>query len=197
MLSSTPETVYPLSAVRALALYAQGLHLPLGAEQQATPENIHQVVAQLGCVQIDTLQMVQRSQYLVLWSRLGAYDPALLDRLAYDPAERRLFEYWKHAAALIPLDEFRYHLPTMRWFREGKNAWNQEWLDLPGNRHLAEQVLSRVRLEGGLAASDFEHDGSRRGSWWSWKPAKEALEHLYNTGDLMISRRVNFQRVSD
>ena len=64
-------TIYPLTAVRTLALHAQGLTTPPGAEPVPTPNAIYDVVAQLGCVQIDTLQMVQRSQYLTLWSRLG------------------------------------------------------------------------------------------------------------------------------
>ncbi len=96
-------TEYPTSVLRTVALAAQGLHQ---AGQSPTPpgkrEQIYNVVNQIGCVQIDTLHMVRRSQYLVLWSRLGAYDPADFDALT-SAVDRRLFEGWEHAASIIPL----------------------------------------------------------------------------------------------
>jgi uncharacterized protein YcaQ len=188
--------VYPLAAVRTLALHAQGLTAPSGTEPPPSLDAIYRAVEQIGCVQIDTLHMVRRSQYITLWSRLGRYDPADLDRLIYDPAERRLFEYWLHAASIIPLRDYRYRLVKMRLFSEG-HGWWPEWAKKPENVALCQGVLDRVREEGPLRASDFEHDGSPRGSWWDWKPAKHALEHLYNRGDLMIGSRANFQRVYD
>src|SRR5512143_2076400 len=103
----------PLQAVRALALHAQGL---THANQQAdipTAEAMQQTVERLGCIQIDTLQVVQRSHYLVLWSRLGTYNPADFDRLAYDPEQRRLFEGWQRCASYILLKDFRYQIPLM------------------------------------------------------------------------------------
>jgi uncharacterized protein YcaQ len=186
----------PLSAVRALALDAQGLTTPNGAESDPTPDRIHSAVERVGCVQIDTLHLVRRSQYLVLWSRLGHYDPADFDRLIYHPDQRRLFEYWKHAASIIPLSEYRYRQETMRYFRD-KGGWWSDWRSNPDNTALVQQVLERVRVEGPLRTADFESDGHQRGTWWDWKPAKHALEYLYDVGDLMIADRVNFQRVYD
>ncbi len=177
-------TVYPLHALRTLALKAQGLDAPARA------------VDRLGCVQIDTLQMVRRSQYLVLWSRLGSYDPADFDALAA-AEDRRLFEGWQHAACLIPLAEYRYQIPHQRHLREQPARHSESWLADPENVELTQTVLERIRREGALRTSDFEGDGHRRGSWWDWKPAKHALEHLYAWGDLMIAGRVNFQRVYD
>ncbi len=194
---------YPLAAVRALALHAQGLATPPGAEPPPTPDTLYRLIEQIGCLQIDTLHMVQRSHYLVLWSRLGPYDPADLDRLIYGDRNgtgqnmRRLFEYWLHAASIIPLTLYRYRLPLMRWFQRGNSHWFQAWLAEPGNAELMAAVLERIRREGPMRASDFEHDGSPRGPWWDWKPAKHALEQLYNQGDLMIADRINFQRVYD
>ena len=188
---------YPLRAVRALALHAQGLSTPNGNEGAPTQEAIYQVVKRLGCVQIDTLQMVQRSHYLALWSRLGCYDPADFDRLVYSPEERKLFEGWQRRASIIPLDEYRYQMPLQRYQRESHHHWYEHWLSQEGNMELVDLVRVRVRQEGGLRASDFEYKGPRRGSWWDWKPAKIALEHLYGFGELMISGRVNFQRVYD
>ena len=186
----------PLSAARALALHAQGLTTPNRAEPSPTLDTLYETVARLVCVQIDTLHVVRRSQYLVLWSRLGAYDPADLDRLIYDPAHRRLFEYWYHAASIIPLSEYRYRLETMRHYQDGGGWWPQ-WAEQPENRRVIEGVHTRLQAEGALRTADFEHDGPRRDSWWDWKPGKHALEYLYNTGEVMIADRVNFQRVYD
>ncbi len=192
---------YPLATARALALYTQHLHLPNAPAAPATGDDLYRVIEQIGCVQIDTLQMVRRSQYVVLWSRLGAYDTADLDRLAFGDGERRdtrrLFEYWLHAASLIPLTEYRYRLPTMRQASEGSSKWWKDWLSTPGNAELLQTVLERLRADGPLRGADFEHDGPKRNGWWDWKPAKRALERLFDRGELMIADRVNFQRVYD
>lgn len=188
----------PLSAVRALALHAQYLTAPQNGSAPVTSDDIYALVEQLGCVQIDTLQMVHRSQYVAVWSRLGNYQPADFDRLTYEPENRRLFEYWQHAASLIPLKDYRYRLPLMRWYREGTGNRNYGlWRTDPNNAALVEAVRERVRQDGAVRAADFEHDGSPRGTWWDWKPAKQALEYLYNNGELMIAGRKNFQRIYD
>jgi uncharacterized protein YcaQ len=189
------SAAYPLEAIRAVILYAQGLDRGQIANLQPTPDDLYAVVERLGCIQIDTLQMVHRSHYLTLWSRLGSYDPAHLDYLAYDPNGRRLFEYWKHAACLIPLNEYRDHYFTMERFRSRRN-W-REWLAKPENTALTGTILERIRAEGGLRTSDFDHNTPRRGGWWDWTPTKTALESLFNRGELMVARRVNFQRVYD
>lgn len=185
-----------LAAVRALALEAQRLTSPLPAPAAGDLDTISDTVEQLGCVQIDTLHMVRRSQYLVLWSRIGRYDPADFDRLVYDPAERRLYEYWQHAASIIPLKFYRYSLPKMARFRNG-HGWWPEWSRKPENRQVIEHVSARIAAEGGLRVGDFAYNGPKRGAWWDWKPTKHALEHLYNTGELMIADRPGFQRVYD
>ena len=198
------STVYPLAAVRALALHAQALTTPNGAEPKPTPDTIYNIVEQIGCLQIDTLQVVQRSHYLALWSRLGSYAPTALDRLVYadltSPGEGsppRLFEGWLHAASIIPLTEYRYRLPFMRRTRESPSKWMQRWLSQPEIAEMLPYVTDRIRREGALRAADFEYQGPKRDSWWDWKPAKTALEHLFACGDLMIAARVNFQRVYD
>ncbi len=190
-------TPYPLDALRALALHAQALDVPNGGEPAPTPDAIDSLVEQLGCVQIDTLQMVARSQYLVIWSRLGRYDPADFDRLIYAPGQRRLFEHWRHAASIIPFSAYRWQMPHMRFLRETPARQSAIWLDEPGTDALLDAVRERIRAEGALRAADFEHDGAKRGPWWDWKPAKNALEHLFAWGELLIANRVNFQRVYD
>jgi len=190
-------TRYPLSALRTLALHTQGLTTPNGAEPAPTLEVIRSLFRQLGAVQVDTLHVVQRSHYLALWSRQGRYDPADFDRLVYDPAHRCLFEGWHHAACILPLEAYRYQIPHQQHLRVEPASWSAKWLAEPGSRDLIRSVLERVRDEGGLRVADFKYDGPKRDSWWDWRPAKHALEHLYGWGELMIANRVNFQRVYD
>ncbi|RPJ01074.1 MAG: winged helix-turn-helix domain-containing protein [Chloroflexi bacterium] len=190
------HTPFPLPVVRTVALHAQSLTTPNHSDAPPTPDRIYDLVEQLGCVQIDTLHMVRRAQYVTLWSRLGHYDPADFDRLIYDPAQRRLFEYWQHAASIIPLRDYRYALPKMQHYRNG-GGWWPDWSHQPENIALVENVRERIRTEGGVRSSHFESSDGKRGSWWDWKPAKHALEYLYNTGEVMIADRANFQRVYD
>ena len=189
-------TTYPVTALRTLALFAQNLHNANENDLQAGPDSVYQLVDRIGCVQIDTLHMVRRSQYLVPWSRLGSYDPTVLDALTSN-TERCLFEGWQHAACIIPLDEYRYQLPHQRRVREDPAKQIRSWLLDPQNVALTQSVLLRITREGSLQTSDFEGDGQKRRSWWDWKPAKYALEHLYARGDLMIAGRYKFQRRYD
>lgn len=194
-------TVYPLEAIRALALDTQRLTAPsTPTGTSAGPpsaDSIYETVDALGAVQIDTLHVVARSHYLVLWSRLGAYDQAIFDHLAYHPQERRFFEGWQHAACYVPLHEYRYQMPHQRMLREGPSDWYTRWLDQNQNAEVVALVRERIRNEGALRVSDYERGDHRGGPWWAWRPAKVALEYLYAFGDLMIANRVNFQRVYD
>ena len=190
-----PASPIPLQASRALALHAQCLAAPPAAAPDA--EAIHATVLALGCLQIDTLQVVARSHYLALWSRLGCYDPEQLDALLFRPGERRYFEYWKKAASFIPLQHYRFSMARMKQRRERPRLGWQRWLKRDEAAPTIALVRRRIAAEGGLRASDFAYEGARRGEWWDWKPAKRALEYLYDCGELMISGRVNFQRVYD
>ena len=115
-----PSTLYPLRAVRALALQAQKLSTPHRQTPSPGVEDVYQTIEQIGWIQIDTLQVVHRSQYLTLWSRLGTYNTEYLDHLLFDGGntspdnKRRFFEYWAHAACVIPLKAYRFWRPMMR-----------------------------------------------------------------------------------
>jgi uncharacterized protein YcaQ len=188
--------------VRTLVLHAQGLTTQNGNEPEATHASIAELVDQLVCVQIDTLQRVQRSHYLAIWSRLGSYDVRDLDSLVYaDPHEsenlRRLFEYWFHAACLLPLSEYRFRQQRMQSVRVGRSDRQRKWLENQENQKMLREVYARIEREGPLLARDFEHPTGGGGTWWNWKPAKSALEHLFSCGDLMIADRQNFQRAYD
>jgi len=189
-------TVYPLSALHAVALLSQGLHTATGAEPAPTRDTIYATISQIGCIQIDTINVIRRSHYLIPWSRLGNYDPTDLDALS-SPIDRHLFEGWQHAASLIPLTEYRYQMPHQRYLRGHPAPMSDKWLAEPGSAELLEQVRERIWQNGAVRGGDFEYDGPKRASWWDWKPAKNALEHLYAWGELMIANRVNFQRIYD
>jgi uncharacterized protein YcaQ len=142
----------------------------------------------MAALQIDTIHVVARSPYLVLWSRLSRYDPVWLDELL---AEGKLFEYWAHAACFLPIEYFglyrRRMLDEMGRFRA--------WLDQHPDR--VAPVLERLRAAGPVRSSDWERTDGRAGSWWDWKPEKHVLELLYYVGDIMIARRERFQRIYD
>lgn len=198
-MTSTKST-YPLAAARALALHTQQLDAPPPGSIPSA-DAIYDTIDRIGWVQLDTLQMVRRSQYIALWSRLGPYDTADFDRLTFGNGtiegdnDRRLFEYWMHAACIIPLSLYRFTIPTMlnHKYRQGKRR--REWLEDPANIKVLDAVLEHARENGLARSADFERTDGRRGTWWDWKPAKIALEHLYNTGELTIANRVNFQRI--
>lgn len=180
---------------RRLTVEKQGLTSWPGT---VTKDDICQVVDRLGCLQIDTIHIVERAHHLTLWSRLGLHEKDLLNELAYD--DRKLFEYWAHAACYVPLEDYRFFISPMR-MREGEMLERLErWGGRAGgvSPDILDEVLERVRAEGPLATKDFEQrrKGPSKG-WWDWKPAKVALEVLYGAGLLMVSHRENFQRQYD
>jgi hypothetical protein len=153
------------------------------------------LVDRLSLHQIDSVNVVARAHYLPAFSRLGAYDRALLDEAAWGK-KQRLFEYWAHEASLLPFD---LH-PLLRWRMEraerGEGGWGSLRAFAKERRAEAEAVLARIRSEGPLAASDFE--GERRSGWWEWNEAKRALEWLFRGGLVTTgTRRASFERVYD
>ncbi|HLZ68685.1 MAG TPA: crosslink repair DNA glycosylase YcaQ family protein [Dehalococcoidia bacterium] len=177
------------SAARALMLAAQGLLRE--PERQATKDDLLTCIRQMGALQIDTIHVVARSPYFVLWSRLGAYAPGWLDELL---AEGALFEYWAHAACMLPIEDFplfrRLRLAGLRDVH-GSDGWLRQYGEV------SERVLAHVRERGPTRALDFEGDGAARGGWWDWKPETRALDYLHTTMALMIVRRERFQRLYD
>ncbi len=171
---------YPLKAVRALALRAQGLDAPTPRGFRAGADEVYDAVRRVGWTQIDTLQVVNRAQYVTLWSRLGDYDPETLDRLAFDGGAdspdngRRLFEYWAHAACLIPLAEYRHFMPMMRRRRGGRGGWHRKWASDPDNRRLLQTVLEEIRANGAGKPADFRTEKKKPGAWWNWDSAQDS-----------------------
>jgi uncharacterized protein YcaQ len=175
------------AAARGLLLAAQGLSSP--PERPAAKGDVLECVRRMGVLQIDSIAVVARSPYLVLWSRLGPYEPRWLDELL---AEGALFEYWSHAASLIPIEDYGLYRRFMLDGREKTRAWMTAHPEEIG------RVLTHVREGGPVRSAEFARTDGRAGGWWEWKPEKRALEHLFAAGELMISRRdPNFHRVYD
>ena len=170
-----------------MLLAAQGLEPPPG--RPAERSDVLGAIRRMGVLQIDSISVVARSPYLVLWSRLGAYDPCWLDELL---AEGLLFEGWAHAACFIPIEDYGLYRRFMLEGGEKSRAW---FSTHPEEVRL---VLERIRQGGPVRSVEFARTDGKAGGWWEWKPEKRALEHLFAAGELMISRRnPNFHRVYD
>ncbi len=177
-----------LPQARALMLAAQGLLSP--PAQPATKAAILSAIRRIHNLQLDTISVVARAHLHVLWSRLGAFDPRWLEELH---AEGSLFEYWAHAACLLPIEDYPLYRSLMR---QNFIGWDniREW----GETHpdIIAEILAHLKANGAVKSSDFAREGPR-GKWWDWKVEKVALEYLYYQGDVMIACRQGFQRVYD
>jgi len=181
-----------LTAVQARRLLLSGSAL-LGAPP---PGGLEGLILQLGYVQMDSINVLERAHHLILGSRHPGYAPAQLERLLEG---RRLFEHWTHDAAAIPLQWYPHWHRRFASSRERilASAWWRERVG-EGAEELAAQVLERVRREGPLRSADFEHPRQAgQGAWWGWKPQKAALEFLWHTGALAVAGRVNFNKLYD
>ena len=179
-----------LQDARHLQLAAQGLLTPRRA--RATSADLLACIRRMALLQIDTISVVARSPYLVLFSRLGHYDPRGLEQLL---ADGDLFEYWAHEACFVPREDYR--LLRHRMLDPAAMGWkfSAQWLKTHGGE--IAQIVERIRQDGPVRAADFERKGDKGNGWWDWKPEKRHLEVLFTAGQLMVRERRNFQRVYD
>ena len=155
------------------------------------PEAALRAVEHLGYVQIDTISVVERAHHHVLWSRVPDYRSKVIDSLL---ADRTVYEYWSHAAAYLPMSDFRFSLPRMRSFRR-KLHWSDESPEL---RSAMRRVVGRIRKDGPLKARDFEaKEPSPPGFWTFTKIEKRAMHELWMRGDILVAGREGFQKVYD
>jgi len=194
-MATAPDFLTPAQA-RRVALAAQGFAdpAPTGA---VTRRHLRRVLSRVGLLQIDSVNVLQRAHYLPVFSRLGPYPTGLLDQLAYR-APRELFEYWGHAASLLPVELY----PLMRWRMARNHSWGgvtQIWRE---QRPLVEWVRDEVAANGPVTAGEVEGDAPQRSggdAWgWNWSHVKTALEYLFWQGDVLVSGRNNgFARLYD
>jgi uncharacterized protein YcaQ len=179
-----------LAKVRSFVLQKQLLNT---ARTPKSKRGVFETISRLGYIQIDTIHVIERSHHLVLHARIPDYKKQFLHDL--QAKDRKIFEYWAHAASFIPIDDYRFYIRKMRE-KPKKDSWSHQWVKK--YNALVKKVKKRIEKEGPLSASDFPDVKNRkRGPWWDWKPAKAALEILFWRGELMIKERKNFTRVYD
>jgi len=181
--------VIPLSTneARKLVLVSQGIHQndELGSGYQALVKTIER----LSYVQIDTLSVVERAHHHTCWNRVKKYQPSMLN-LALE--QRDIFEYWSHAAAYLPMRDYRFSLPRKQAYLDGDQHWYDT--DVKQMRY----VKDRITCEGAMRAKDFSQTLQSIGhAWGGHKPAKMALEQLFMQGEVMVTKREGFQKVFD
>ena len=147
-----------------------------------------EAIDHLGYVQIDTISVVERAHHHTLFNRVPHYRRGFLDKLI---EQRKIFEYWSHAAAYLPFDDYRYCLPRMHAIKQGQRHWYKK------NLKVMKHVMQRITVDGALQAKDFEEHQGFSGGMWEWGPIKQAIEHLFMQGDLLVTKRVSFQKVFD
>ncbi|MFO1144440.1 MAG: crosslink repair DNA glycosylase YcaQ family protein [Amaricoccus sp.] len=179
-----PETplALPLAAARRIWLAAQRLDgpAPFGEGPAATAA----AVAHLGYVQIDTINVIERSHHHILWSRIPGYRRA--DLAVAQAAEKTVFEYWAHALAYIPTADYRFFVPDMKAYREHPGNWFATV-----RRGDLRRIVERVRREGALSIRDIDDDDlvEKEHPWASRKPSKRALQLAFFAGLLTVSAR--------
>lgn len=176
-----------LARLRRIALSAQGL-------LQARPyghglAGARKAINHIGYVQIDTISVVERAHHHVFHSRVPKFQPAMTNQLLLDGD---IFEYWTHAAAYLPIADFRFSLPYKHAIKSGQIHWHRA-----RDKKLMGELLARIRSDGPIRSRDLESNTTKRAGWWDWKPAKKALEQLYMEGDLMVRDREGFQKTYD
>ena len=167
--------------IRRIALNSQGLigSAPFGMGLGGAEAAIHH----LSYIQLDSISVIERAHNHIWRSRVPNFKPEQSNQLLESAT---VFEYWAHAAAFIPINEYRYYLADKAAVRAGTLRKGY-----PRDRKLMKQVLKQVADEGPLASKDLEDRRTKSNGWWDWKPAKKAIEALYPRGrayDLLSGR---------
>lgn len=176
---------------RRVALAAQGLaraRPPVAGTRQ-----LNGALTRMATLQIDSVNVFARSHYLPLFSRVGAYDTAALDRLLF--ARRAPYvEYWAHMASFIPAVDWGLFAFRMDELRAKHGSKPGGWMDR--HRDVVDWVRSELKTRGPLRPAEIDHDAKRaqRGAWWDWDVIKEALERLFLFGEVAIAGRRGFER---
>jgi uncharacterized protein YcaQ len=189
-----PQTL-SLAEARRIALAAQGF-----AARRTTASSgwqpMHQAIRRMGLLQIDSINVLIRSHYLPLFSRLGHYDRTVLERRAFASERRELFEYWGHEASLLPLTM----QPLLRWrmarAQQLDGMYGQVAALARERPEYIRQVLAEIHTRGPLSARELGSKKQKTGMW-EWHDGKIALEYLFWSGPVTTATRRRFERVYD
>jgi len=175
---------------RRIALAAQGFAVPRPTGR-IDVRHFRRVLGHVGLLQLDSVNVLERSHYLPVFSRLGSYDRRAFDRWTATSGE--LFEYWGHEASLIPVA----HYPVFRFRMDEMQPWGSVQRLLEEQPGYVDRVLDEVGRRGPLTVSDLDDPGERGGSWWGHAPGKHALEWLFASGRVAATRTSSFGRLYD
>lgn len=181
---ATPITL-SLPDARRLAVASQGFGT---RPTRPSVRHIRNLIARLHAFQIDSVNVVVRAHYVPAFARLGPYPMEMLDSLAY--RQRELFEYWGHAACLLPISLY----PLVRYRMHTEET--QEYMRSERGAYVA-KVYAEVAEAGPIAVAGLSNPGKRSGNWWGWGTGKATLEYLYNSGLVAIAGRRGFERLYD
>jgi uncharacterized protein YcaQ len=180
-----PEFKLTPDDVRLLTLQAQGM---IGA--QARTGGVAAMLRRVGAVQLDTISVLARSHELVAYARLGAVSRSAIERAYWHPRTATAFEYWSHAACVLPIEEWPYYAFRRRAFIARGRRWHDN------HASVCEEVLAKIRSEGPLTTTDL--GGAKNGGpWWDWSQTKIAVEWLLDMGQVICARRTGWRRVYD
>ena len=177
-----------------MALAAQGLAAPRPAGP-VTRRALRKLVGRLGALQLDSVNVFARAHYVPPFARLGPYPASLLEEEAWGKRPS-LFEYWAHAACLMPVEMQPLFRWRMQWRRDGGGSpgWKRFSAE---KRGYIDHVLAEIERRGPVTGADFAPEGKREAGWWNWSEGKTALEWLFNTGFITTKTRRGFERVYD
>jgi uncharacterized protein len=185
-----------IAEARRAALAAQGFLFPK-REGKANWTKIGNTISQLNLLQIDSVNVLVRSHYLPVFSRLGHYDHATLDARAFHNKKRTMFECWSHEASLVPLE---LH-PFMRWRMDRAKNNDGKYGSMSrfarDEKDYLKNALDFVKRNGPTAVSDFPDSGKGAGGWWGWSKGKMAFETLFDQGLITTAARPSFERIYD
>ncbi len=179
-----------LAQARRIALAAQGFSdaRPSGRVDR---RHFRRALNRMGLIQIDSVNVLVRSQELPLFARLGPHPRSMI---ADATADGELFEYWVHEASHVPTAHHHLH----RWRMAGEHKWERYWTLADRRPGYIDEVLRRIEVDGPIASSDLGERVGKKGQWWDWDDGKVALEHLFWTGQLTATRRPHdFARLYD
>jgi uncharacterized protein len=180
-----PQLTLSPDDARLITLRAQGF---VGTE--ARRGGVPGMLRRLGAVQLDTISVLARSHELVAYARLGAVPRERIERAYWNPRRPEAFEYWSHAACVLPIEEWPYYAFRRRAFAARGMRWHQ----VP--ERACDEVLARLRADGPLNATQL--GGAKNGgAWWDWSETKVAVEWLLDTGRVICARRTGWRRVYD
>ena len=187
---ATIRTELSRSQARRVALYAQGFGTPRPTGR-VDRRHLRRVLDHVGLIQIDSVNVLVRSQELPLFARLGPHPRTLIPDAT---AAGELFEYWVHEACHVPVEQ----RPLYRWSMDAHPRWKGMRRFAQERPDVIESVRARLAADGPLVASDLEMRDRPKGQWWDWDDGKHALEHLFQTGEVAATRRRNdFARLYD